>query len=529
MSEAALHDALGELVPDCAAAFGDWDDVLRRAGIARGSSPTPPPWPAVAGRRRFRWTRRRLITVGIAAVLIALVATPAFGIGGLLLDLIGRTNVPFTRGKTAPFEVKRDFFDLSLHAPPGMAPQAIASQAREVGVFHVRGRTRVLYVAPTRTGGYCWIFTDAFGGCRATRTPPRPQRAQPGAINPFLLGLTWQGSSIRLTPQGTRVDRKPPYTTQVGGDILATNGHTLQVEYENGGKTPIPFIFVSKPIAAGFFLYAIPKGHERPGTRVRAVSVLDANGRVLARQPITYAIPRRLPHPPPRNVRPPVRSSQRLPPPAPPLQEGEAGGVTVTAGRNGVAVFDTSNATPSVRELIAGRAVNYACFSYMRYHQDAPAELGFSRTTRPHVAIRTFGLRTPFDGCEIQGTYGHTWPDRNESHSAVEIAFTARGRRFFTDRAAARDLALFVRSREMHRLRKLGGGTLSAALTKRHGTAIARLPSANAPLPPNRIGYVIRPDGVTFIERSPTGRRFVVVVTRGRIARQNVKPLAFVF
>ncbi|MBA3375590.1 MAG: hypothetical protein H0U00_07225 [Actinobacteria bacterium] len=459
-----------------------------------------------------------------------LVATPAFGIGGLLLDLIGRTNVPFTRGKSAPLEIKRDFFDLSLHASPRMAPQAMASQARRVGVFHVRGRERVLYVAPTRRGGYCFIFTDAFGGCRPTRTPPRPARAQPGAVRPFLLGLTWQGSPSRFDLQGRPRDRRPPYTTQVGGDILTATAHTLQVEYENGETTPISFIFVSKPIAAGFFLYAIPRGHEQPGTRVRAVSVLDLQGHVLARQPISYAPPPRRPLPlPPRNVGPPVRRSPALPPPKPPLQRGEAGGVIVTAGRNGVAVFDTSNAAPRVRKLIAGRAVGYACFSYMRYHRDAPAELGFSRTMLPRVAIRTFGLRTPFDGCEIQGGYGHRWPDRNRSHSAVEIAFTDRGRRFFADRAAARDLALFVRSRNMHEIRKLKGYSLRTALRRRYGDAIDELPSTTAPLPPRRIGYVIRPDGVTFVERSTTGRRFSVVITRGRIARQNVKPLGFVF
>lgn len=529
MSESALQGALAELVPDCSEAYGDWDDVLRRAGIERASA-REPARDVAGGRRRLRWTRRRLLAAGLAVALIVLVVTPAFGIGGLLLDLIGRTNVPFSRGKSAPLEIKRDFFDLSLHAPPRLAPQAIASQARRVWVFRVRGRERVLYVAPTRRGGYCFIFTDAFGGCRATSTPPRRGRVQPGAVRPSLLGLTWQGSVVRFDRRGRPLDRKPAHTTQVGGDILAANAHTLQVEYESGEATPIPFVFVSKPIAAGFFLYAIPPGHERPGTRVSAVSVLDAHGRVLARQPISYAPPPRRPlPPPPRNVRPPVRRSPALPPPAPPLQRGEAGGVTVTAGRNGVAVFDTSGATPYVRKLIAGRQVTYACFSYMRYHQDAPAELGFSRTTLPRVAIRTFGLRTPFDGCEIQGGYGHRWPDRNRSHSAVEIAFTERGRRFFTDRAAARDLALFVRSRKMHEIRKLSGDRLRAALRGRYGNAITELASTAAPLPPRRIGYVVRPDGVTFLERSPTGRRFTVAVTRGRIVRRNVKPLAFVF
>jgi len=508
-----------------------WDDVLRRAGIEGGLSPMPAGWPGAAGRRRFNWSRRRLIAAAIAAVVIALAATPAFGIGGRLLDLIGRTNVPFKQGKTAPYEVKRDFFDLTLYAPRGMAPQAIASQARKVDVFHIHGRTRVLYVAPTKKGGYCWMFTDAFGGCRTTRTPPHPQRAQPGAIKPYLLGLTWVGSPFRVDPQGRPADGKPQHTTQVGGDILVRNAHVLRVEYEDGSKTPIPFIFVSKPIAAGFFLYAIPSGRDRPGTRVRAVSVLDVNGRMLARQPIRYRLPRRLPHPPPVNVRPPVRSSPRLPPPAPPLQKGEAEGVTVTAGRNGVAVFDTSNATPNVQGLIAGRAVNYACFSFMRYHRDAPAELGSSLTSRPRVAVRVSGVSTPFDGCEIQGVYGHRWPDKLDSHSAIEIPFTGAGRRFFADRAAARDLALFLtRTAGMRQMRREPTAVFAEWLRNRFSSRVVELQSQSASPPQGQIGYWVTDAKVLFRRVSSTGRVFTIVVgENGGIAKENVRPLAFVY
>jgi hypothetical protein len=504
----------------------DWDDVLRRAGIGDILSPLSAP-----RRRRFAWSRRRLIAAAVAAVLVALLATPALGLGGLLLDLIGRTNVPFRQGKTAPFEVKRDFFDLTLFAPPGMGPQAIVEQTRKVGVFDIRGRTRVLYVAPTKKRGYCWVFTDAFGGCRDTRGTPHPESTERGAVRTDLLGVTWQGSSFRFDDQGRPIG-KPEHTTQVGGDILATNAHTLQVEYEDGSKTPIPFIFVSKPIAAGFFLYAIPSGHERPGTRVRAVSALDVDGRVLARQPISYrTVPRRLPHPPPVNARPPVRRSPQLPRPTPPLQTGEAEGVTVTAGRNGVAVFDTSNATADVQRRIAGRMPTYSCFSFMRYHRNVPASNGFSYETEPTVAIRTFGIRRPFDGCEIQAGYGRLWPDKLGFHSAVEVPFTAAGRRFFSDRAAARDLALFLwRTPGIRQIRRESTPAFAHWLRDRFTPRVVELPSSSASPPPGRIGYRVTDSGVLFRRLSPTGRVFTVVVgEKGGVLSENVKPLAFVF
>jgi hypothetical protein len=520
VSDAALDRALDELVPESWDAFADWDDALRRAGIGGDVRES------AASRR---WLRRRLVpAVAIAVLLVALIVTPAFGIGGFLLDLIGRTNVPFSGGKSAPVDVKRNFFDLTLFSPPGMGPEAIASQARRVGVFRVRGRERILYVAPTRRGGYCWIFAEAFGGCHATRPIAGPRRSQSGAVNPWRLGVTWQGPPIRLTPRGTRVASQQ-HTTQVGGDLRAASAHTLQVEYEDDSTGDIPFIYVSKPIDAGFFLYAIPSGHKRPGTRVRAVRVLDSEGNVLARQPIRYLTRRDFGRPPrPRDVRPPAVKSPRLPAPTAPLQQGENGGVRITAGRNRVVVFDTSGATDRVEALLRGRAT-FGCFSFMQYHRTAPAGGGFWRTVRPRVAIRVFGLRRPFDGCEIRAGHGHLWPDRNGSHSAVEVAFSARGRRYFADRAAARDLALFVRSDEMHRIRKLTGDALRAALRRSYGGAIRELRSPTAALPSNRVGYVVRDDGVTFVERSATGRLFNVVIRGGRIVSQNVKPLGFVY
>ena len=201
----------------------------------------------------------------------------------------------------------------------------------------------------------------------------------------------------------------------------------------------------------------------------------------------------------------------------------------MTAGRNRVAVFDTTGATPDVRRLIARGEAGYGCFGFQRYHRVEPASVAFERRTLPRVAIRVFGVDAPFDGCEIQGTYGHRWPDQNGSHSAVEIAFTERGRRYFADRAAARDLALFVRSREQKRLRALSPEASGKRLAELYGASVERLPRVGAPLAPNRVGYVVGRGRMTFVERSTTGRRFLAVVEDGRIVRENVRPLAFVF
>jgi hypothetical protein len=464
-----VTQTLDELVPEQLDAFGDWDDVLRRAHVTVA---TPGP---VRPRRRS-WTRRRVVLAALVAVIVALFATPAFG---LLRDWIGRTDVPFT-GKAAPHEVQRNFFDMSLQAPPNMSPGAIASQTRRVGVFHENGKAHILYVAPTRAGGFCWVFSLDMGSCRRARVDRRGSPPLPGEVNPHLLIVGWGLGGGR-----------PLYTKEIAGDMVARGARALWVEYEDGSKTQIPFVWVSKPIDAGFFMYGIPAGHRARGTRVSAVSVRSATGRVLTRDVFVYEpVYNRTPRRPPSSLPLP------LPPPKPPFQRGSAGGVSVTVGSNRIAVFEVSGATARVRTLI--RRGSYGCFRFIRFHEETPFSMNFSPNAMRGHAIPLNGLAPPYDGCEIQGAYGHTWPDRNESHSAVEIPFTARARAFFADRAAARDLGLFVTSRARN---------------------LAR---------PSRISVHGAGGSATYTERSATGRRFYVVVRDGKVVDQNVRTLAAV-
>jgi hypothetical protein len=213
-----------------------------------------------------------------------------------------------------------------------------------------------------------------------------------------------------------------------------------------------------------------------------------------------------------------------------PIQVGSVNGVSVRADKQGNVRFQIGALPATIRRLLAGQGVSYGCFRLTReFGIFTVRGFGVSGALRPSVGLRFATVGTPFDGCELQGGYGHTWPDPLRSHSAAEIAFTQAERRFFADCAAARDLALFVRSRRMHRLRKLTGRRLVSSLLATYGNNITRLPSLSAQLRPNRIGYVPTPLGVNFAEWSPTGRRFTITVTHGKIVRQDLKPYAFVF
>ena len=94
-----VSSVLDELVPTFNEEAGDWERVVADAG-AETPTTTAQPWPldmaaaSAAPRRRHgtlpaRWlTRRRLVAVAVAALLAALLVTPALGIGDRLLSLI---------------------------------------------------------------------------------------------------------------------------------------------------------------------------------------------------------------------------------------------------------------------------------------------------------------------------------------------------------------------------------------------------------------------------------------------------------
>jgi len=477
-----VQQVLDALVPEGGAEFGDWDDVLARAGVRRA-------WRAVVA----------------ALVVVAAIAVPALVVAAVLL----RTNVIFSHSKPAPNIVKKQFADLSLGAPPQFAISVQAARAREVGTFKIGGHRRPVWVAPMRDGGFCFMFERGFGGC----TPRGPGRR--------ILGATYQDGS----PSGR-------WVAQVGGWIAtrATNAR-IDVEYADGSTDDVPYVHVSAPISAGFFWFEVPPGHAEAQTRFVAISVHDGNGRRLAREGFRYS-PHRLPARPSRAhytyVARPLPSRSAVPP-TEPIQRGTANGVSVAAGANGVALFDLSGIDEHARSLLAKRraSVSYGCFTLVRqFGIFDDQELVFEGRFAPTVAVRIFGLRHPWDGCEIQGSYGHLWPDRNGSHSAVEIPFTGKGRRYLADRAAARDLALFVHMPKLHRIRKLIGEPLVRRLS---AYPIVRLTSADSSPPVGKIGYAPAADGVTFVERSPTGRRFFVEIRDSRIVRKNLKPYAFVF
>jgi hypothetical protein len=492
-----LRLALDDLVPSFADQDPDWADVVARSRRPRRSP---------SARMTLRRNRRRTLALVFALLLVVLLATPAFGVQGYVLHLLGRKNVTFSNSPSAPNVVKKQFLDLPIGAPTRWVTPVQAAKARTVAAFSIAGHPRKLWVAPTTNGGYCYTFELNFGGCRQTKTDRAASR----------LGVTWQGG-----PSKRGVNES--IATRVGGDITAFAAAKLTARYADGATADIPFVWVSAPISAGFFTYDIPTAHWNKARRLVALTLYDKDGKRLGQQTFPYfARPAAARVPPPHIVTPKMRPLPTAPPVAPSArtQTGSADGFNVVVGHNGSVQFTQTGETPILKELV-GKSAGFSCFRLTSEFGIFTARgLGEGGQFASKVGFTLSGVGSPVDGCEVQASIGRSWPDRLHNHAAVEIPLTAKGRVFFTDRATARDLALFIRSRRMHTLRKEPAARAKTDIQNAYRKQLAHSPITIS---------VLDSATLRFAERSGTGKLFQVTVHSGRITAQNLKPYGFVF
>jgi hypothetical protein len=507
-----LLERLDDLVP-IPDRDGNWHDVLVRAGEARSARP--------------RSRRMVLAVAGVVGLLaVVLFATPAFGLRSALLGLIGRTNVPFSSSKMAPNRIKKQYLDLGTRLAQNAFGRPIgtvmAREARDAGTFTINGHARRLWVVPVSGGGFCYEFERVGGSCVADSAE---RRMRPMQIS-FFGGPGMKVRRVPATHRVTIVHPALPEVTRILGTITAPDASLLQIVYADGTRVTIPFVWVTRPIAAGFFSYDVPTERLTGPARPTALVLSDARGKELAREAIVGGKVRQV-YPAVQSVSHPAtalpKASTVL---SAPLQRGTGDATSVVVGRNGVAVFDLRGTSPD-RIRAGSPSLAFECFRITKEFGILGLAGGFaSAAPGPSPGeVRVYvGARGPFDGCDISAGGGHVWPDRFGSHAPVEIALTPAGRTYFANRAAARDLALFVHSARLREAWHPGGERLAAALAATFGSAVTRLHSAAAPLAAGHVGYVLVPDGATFVERSTTGKRFTVTIVHHFIAHQNLPP-----
>jgi hypothetical protein len=273
----------------------------------------------------------------------------------------------------------------------------------------------------------------------------------------------------------------------------------------------------------------------------RGIVALDANGKVLWVQ--CFAIGHspapqfpsggcgRYKNSPPPNVPAAPVPTQPVKPGGPVVvQRGSGDGVSVVVrGREIEARFD--GISSETRRLLKSRQgrINVGCFKLVAV--GGKRYVSGTNVTKPFTAIlRVRPYRSesaPFDGCTATGMYGHSWNDAHGTHDAVEIPLTPRGRRFFAERAAARDIEWLARARVFKDIRYSRESLSAQEVARRLGGHVVVLKTSTATPPLGKLGvWVGAPRRIMLVERATTGRRLYLDIRRGIAYRTNLVGLA---
>ncbi len=272
----SISQFLDELAPVVGAEEPAWEDVLTRADLLATSASAATNGHVSAsavvlgGARpanRFRLRnsrrvgRRGLLLCGLGLLgLVVVVAAAAYALGHPVID--------FGKAEKGTRKVVDDFGRLQVLAPsPAMAPGVLPHQARRITAVRIDGKVHTLYVAPSKKGGFCYEWSSFVGGCRADRHDKFARRFDVGGLG---------------GPHGMTV---------LNGSFFQAAGDRVEVEYADGQKSDIPFVWVTAPIDAGFYLYRVPDAHRSAGHQPIKVTLFDSADHVIDREQVPGAEP----------------------------------------------------------------------------------------------------------------------------------------------------------------------------------------------------------------------------------------------
>lgn len=228
MSDRFEH-AIQELVP-ATEESRLWDEVLRRAE-----------------RSRRRGALALALAAGLAVVMV--------GAGGAF----HRQVVDFLSADPAPERITIDFAKSGARMDVVVGPGHKTAGAREVARFPVDGKDRPLWVATMESGGYCYRWHTMASCGRLPQQTVALKLGFGGLEGEY--GMNW-----------------------ILGHVDDSSIHRLELEYADGKRVELPFVWVSAPIDAGFSAFQIPQQRQEKGRHATSVAGYDATGEVVHRQ-----------------------------------------------------------------------------------------------------------------------------------------------------------------------------------------------------------------------------------------------------
>ena len=216
------------------------------------------------------------------------------------------------------------------------------------------------------------------------------------------------------------------------------------------------------------------------------------------------------------------------------VQHGTADGVSVVV-RGAEITANFRGLSAEKHRLLATRGrITLGCFKLVTVGgKPYTTGAGSSKPFTTVLHIRPFSPEqrspAPFDGCTVTGAYGHNWNDAHGTHDAVEIPFTPRGRRYFSERAVARDIAWLARARVFKATRYAKEHLSAESAARRLGGHVVPLATPKATPPIGKLGlWLGDPKRIVLVEHAQTGRRLYLEIRHGLIWQTNLIGLASV-
>jgi hypothetical protein len=491
MNETQLRDRLFDLFPP--ATDADWEDVLLRA--------RPSPWPY-----------RRLTFLVAAALLATLAVGSALALSGRLgglfhgtpvndltprerfllseFDMSGKVELIATRNSTAFYVIRRS---------DGRLCYSIGDVRKNLTPAQVEGRMR-------------------FGGAGCIDPRVFPSKGMP-VLNYSYYSYRPGDSLARLVGLRGFVADPVRRIGVIGRDNQIVSSVPVENNVYTAGKKAFP---------GGRGIVALNDDGEVLWVQCHAIG----SGRPLAHFP--HGGCGKYENSPPPNV-PPATQPAKPATPAKPrgpvvVQRGSGDGVSVVVrGAEIQANFEAISAGKRRQLVYKDGRIVIGCLKLVTIAGTTNASRIY--VTEPFttvVRVRLFGARSgPFDGCTLTGRYGHTWNDAHGTHDAVEIPLTPRGRRYFAERAAARDIAWLARARVFREIRYALRTFNSNTAARQLGDHAVALDGPTETPPPGKLGiWLADPNRIVLVERAPTGRRLYLEIRRGVIYQTNLIGLA---
>ena len=484
MNDVELRDGLFQLFPPDDG--GNWDDVLRRSAV---------------GRRRAR----RLTLVAVAAV-VAVVAV------GSALALTGRLSSLF-HGTPVRDLTPREQFLLSEFDMKG-----------KVELIARRGSTEFYVIRRRRDGRRCYAIGDAREHLTPAQREERVRFGATGCIDPHV----FPSRAVPVLDYSFYSFRRGDREMKLGG-LRGFAADPVDRIGIIGSDNEIVF---SVPVEDN--VYSAGK-RSFPGGR--GIVALDDDGKVIwvqCTRPVRNGGCGKYKTSPPPVLPPSATRVPRPPLVRTPVQRGSGDGVSVVI-RGSLVQADLSRISPELRRLLTTRRgeVGISCFKFVRvagktFSRGSGASKPFTTVVTAELSGRPWGpqIAAPFDGCTMTGMYGHTWNDAHGFHDAVEIPLTPAGRRYFVERAVARDIEWLARSRVFHDIRYARQQLSSAEAAHRLAPRVVPMSSPSETPSAGRLGIWVGPNRrIVLAERAPTGRRFYLELRRGLNYRTNLDEL----